>query len=69
MSVNKILLIDFVNKKVIGAYQGDNEQTLRSLPTLEDLKEGRRKVLESVERIDKLIREIGQLKGDNKNGD
>ena len=69
MSLNKILLVDFVSKKVLGAYEGENGQALTVIPSIEELTESRKKIVESMERIDKLIREIHRLKKEEYNGD
>lgn len=67
--MNKILLVDFVGKKVLGAYEGENGQALTVIPSIEELAESRKKIVESMERIDKLIREIHRLKKEEYNGD
>lgn len=69
MSLNKILLVDFVNKKILGAYEGENGQALTVIPSIEELTESRKRIIESMERIDKLIREIHRLKKEEYNGD
>jgi hypothetical protein len=68
VSLNKILLVDFVNKKVLGAYEGEKGQALTVIPSIEELAESRKRIIESMKRIDKLIREIHRLKKEDYNG-
>lgn len=62
MEIKKILQVDFVNKKVIAAYEGPSGQTFVSLTQeLDSIAESRKRVVDSIEKIDKLIREINEL--------
>jgi hypothetical protein len=64
--LNKILLVDFVNKKVIGAYEGPSGQVVTSLT---ELVESRKRVTEAIDRIDSLMKEIQELKKGDQDGD
>jgi hypothetical protein len=64
--LNKILLVDFVNKKVIGAYEGPSGQAVTSLT---ELVESRKRVTEAIDRIDSLMKEIQELKKGDQDGD
>jgi len=66
MTPKKILLVDFVNKKVIGAYEGPSGQIVTSLT---ELVESRKRVTEAIDRIDSLIKEIMELKKGEHDGD
>lgn len=61
MSSNKILIVDFVNKKIMGGYVGPSNQvfTVLTPPVLTS----HRRVIDSIEKIDRLIDEIEKLKG------
>lgn len=65
MTINKILVVDFVNKKVTAGYSGPSNQTFTVLnpPSLSSNK----RVIDSIERIDTLMRELKNL--DNQTGD
>lgn len=69
MTPKKILLVDFVNKKVIGAYEGQSGQTFIPLTSIEELTESRKRVTEAIDRIDSLMKEIMQLKKGDQDGD
>ena len=69
MTIRKILLVDFVSKKVLGAYEGESGQALTTIPSIEELAESRKRILESMERVDNLLREIHKLKKEEYNGD
>jgi hypothetical protein len=66
MTLKKILLVDFVNKKVIGAYEGPSGQIVTSLT---ELVESRKRVTEAIDRIDSLMKEIQELKKGDQDGD
>jgi hypothetical protein len=66
MTLKKILLVDFVNKKVIGAYEGPSGQIVTPLT---ELIESRKRVTEAIDRIDSLMKEITKLKKGDQDGD
>lgn len=62
LDIRKVLVVDFVNKKVTGAYEGPSGQTFIPLTQeIEAITESRKRVVDSIERIDKLIRELNEL--------
>lgn len=56
---NKILVVDFVNKRVTGGYQGPSDQvfTVLNPPSLTSNK----RVIEAIERVDLLMAELKRL--------
>lgn len=66
MTLKKILLVDFVSRKVIGAYEGPSGQVVTSFT---ELVESRKRVTETIDRIDSLMKEIQQLKKGDQDGD
>lgn len=63
--MKKILLVDFINKKVTGAYEGDSEQTFTVL-TPERL-EALKRTTEAIDRVDSLMKQL--KKGKEEDGD
>lgn len=72
--MKKILVVDFKNKKVTGAYEGPSGQTLKVvrpefIPLSVSMAIESKRVTESIGRIDRMIRELAELtKEENKNG-
>jgi hypothetical protein len=67
MTTKKILVVDFKNKKVTGAYEGPSGQTLTIVrPSFIPLTSGiervdSKRLTESIDRIDRMIRELADL--------
>jgi hypothetical protein len=61
MEINKILVVDFVNKKVTSGYVGPSGQTFVPLISTTEIIESRKRVTEAIERIDKLIEDMALL--------
>ena len=62
MKLNKILQVDFQTKKVTAVYTGEEGQTFTVLtpPVVSSTK----RITDSIEKIDRLMREMKQLRGD-----
>lgn len=61
----KILLVDFVNKKVTGAYEGENQQTFTVL-TPERI-EAAKRTTEAIDRVNYLINKLKKGKKEDGN--
>lgn len=67
--MNKILLVDFINKKVMGAYETETGQALTVISDIEELNESHKKIQDSIKRINKLMEDINRLKKGEFHGD
>lgn len=67
--MNKILLVDFVSKKVLGAYETETGHTLTVIPDIEELNASHKRIEDSIKRINKLMEDINRLKRGEYNGD
>lgn len=65
MSLNKILLVDFVNKKITGAYRGDNEQAFVVLSP--ERTDTNKRTVEAIERANMLINQLKRMIDEEKN--
>lgn len=61
---NKILLVDFINKKVTRGYTGPSGQVFSVLPATKI--DASKRVVESIEKIDRLMRELKELSNKKK---
>ena len=63
--INKILIVDFVNKKVTGGYQGESGQTF--VPLSPERLDAERRTVEAIERVNVLINQLKSMVDENKN--
>lgn len=61
MEVSKILVVDFVNKKVTSGYRGPSGQTFVPLISTTEIIESRKRVTEAIERIDSILHDLALL--------
>lgn len=67
MKINKILKVDFHTKKVTAVYTGETGQTFTVLnpPVVNSTK----RIIDSIERVDRLMDEIKALRGESEEED
>lgn len=69
MTIKKILVVDFKTKKVTGGYGGPSGQTFIPLTNTIERIDSKR-LTESIERIDRVLNELAELKRkENEDGD
>lgn len=61
MKINKVLVVDFKNKKVTQGYEGPSSQVFVPLVDTEELTQSRKRVTEAIERIDSILADIARL--------